>query len=343
MADNNLPADAGPDVTTPPTQDQLVEDIANLIEDDPETDPVSEEAKPDATEIDDDPDGLNEINAEDVAAEESDDKDGSEEPEIKGGRFAPDTAKVTLDDGTVTTVSELKRNNLFQRDYTKKTTDLKAEKEAFEAERQQVSQYAQTLNANREYLAWYAEQFAPKPPEPFKGSPQDDPMGYMQWTQARDQWAAHQQAYQYFQQQRAEDEQRKQGETQKQRAERLKAEAAALHEAYPILRDPVKGKAFIEATERDAAKYFGLNAQDLTIAAEDRRLFGVLRDAIAYRRLKEAAPKAQQEVAKRRPVTTGKRTAPTAQANREKAVLTERARKTGSVDDAVARLQTLIL
>ena len=336
MADDNLPSGTVSDAE-PKTDGELIDGLADLLDDDPETDPVGEDKAKPATEIDDDPDGLNEIEAEDVDADGGDDPDGSE-PEIKGGRFAPDSAKVTLDDGSVITVADLKRNNLFQRDYTKKTTELSAEREQINALKSEVDQYAQQLNANREYLAWYAEQHAPKPPEPFKGNPQDDPLGYMQWTQARDQWAAHQQAYQVFQQQRAFEEQQRQGETQKQRAERLRAEAAVIQEAYPILRDPVKGKAFLDATERDAGKYFGLKPEDLTIAAEDRRLFQVLRDAIAYRRAKEAAPKAQQEVAKRRPVQPGKRQAPSAQANREKQVLTERLRKSGSLDDGAALL-----
>lgn len=336
MADDNLPSGTVSDAA-PKTDGELIDGLADLLDDDPETDPVGEDKAKPATEIDDDPDGLNEIEAEDVDADGGDDPDGSE-PEIKGGRFAPDSAKVTLDDGSVITVADLKRNNLFQRDYTKKTTELSAEREQINALKSEVDQYAQQLNANREYLAWYAEQHAPKPPEPFKGSPQDDPLGYMQWTQARDQWAAHQQAYQVFQQQRAFEEQQRQGETQKQRAERLRAEAAVIQEAYPILRDPVKGKAFLDATERDAGKYFNLTQNDLTLVSENSRYFQVLRDAIAYRRAKEAAPKAQQEVAKRRPVQPGKRQAPSAQANREKQVLTERLRKSGSLDDGAALL-----
>src|SRR5688500_16103369 len=120
MADDNLSPSGEPVVTTlptPPTEDQLVEDISNLL-DDPTPDPVEDE--PDeaaAPPEDDDPLGLG---AEDVDADTPEEPDGSEEPEIKGGRFAPDTAKVTLEDGTVITVAELKRNNLFQRDYTRK-------------------------------------------------------------------------------------------------------------------------------------------------------------------------------------------------------------------------------
>ena len=340
MADNNLSAEAGPDVTTAPTEDQLVEDISNLLED-PETDlpeepEDSEAAEPDETE-EDDPLGLNE-EAEDVEAADADETDGSEEPEIKGGRFAPDSAKVTLDDGTVITVAELKRNNLFQRDYTVKTTELKAEKEAVKAERQEVSQQAQSLAEFRDYAAWYAETYLPKQPEPFTGDPDQDPMGYLRWTKKRDEWLAHAQAWEQFQGQKQAEEQQRHGETQKQAEARLARERDALLKAMPVLKDPVKGKQTWEALKTGAQQQYGLSEEEFNTIGDHRILVG-LRDGLAYHRIKAKAPQVQAQVAQKPAMKPGRRAPPQAAESKARQVRSERLRNSGRFEDAVAALQ----
>lgn len=342
MADNNLSAAAGPDVTTPQTYDEQVEDLSNLLGD-PETDlPEGDQdeaaAAPEATEEEVDPLFAEPDDAEDVEAEGATDPDGSDEPEIKGGRFAPDSAKVTLDDGTVITVADLKRNNLFQRDYTKKTTDLKAQETEVLALRSEVDQYAQSLNQSRDYLAWYAENFLPKEPQPFTGDAVRDPVAYMQWQQQRDAWAAHQQAYQTFQQQKDQEAQRKAGETQKQAQARLQRERDALLKAIPALRDPLKGQEAWNTLSRGAAEHYGFSAAEVN-GLEDHRFAVVLRDALAYRRIKAAAPKVQEKVRQPPPVRPGKRAAPDVGGSKERQGRTERLRTTGSFEDGVAALQ----
>jgi hypothetical protein len=347
MADNNLSGAApGPDVaTTEQTFDENVEDISKLLGD-PEPDPAEdaeEEAassEPEAVE-DDDPLGL-EVEAEDVGEADEDETDGSDEPEIKGGRFAPDTAKVTLDDGTVTTVADLKRNNLFQRDYTKKTTELKAEREAFDAERTSFSQQAQSLDQFREYAAWYAEQFLPKQPEPFRGNRINDPMGYLEWSQKNDEWQAHVQAYQTFQQQGQVAQQQKQGETQKQAEARLAKERDALLKAMPVLKDPVRGKQTWEAIVSGASEHYGITAEEVNTVG-DHRMLVALRDALAYRRIKAKAPQVQAQVAAKPAMKPGKRAPTNTAPQKERQARSEQLRKTGSIDDAVALLSSFNL
>jgi hypothetical protein len=337
MPDNNLPASAGPvDVPAPlPTEDSLIEDISDLLDDSPASaNPVEEPEEAAAQPEDDDPLGLG---AEDVAADGTAEAgDESEEPEIKGGRFAPDTAKVTLDDGTVTTIAELKRGTLFQRDYTKKTQELSKERETFEAERQQVGQYAQQLDQSREYLAWYAEQNLPKQPqEP------GDPNDYVAWHNYRlemDRWNTHVHAYQQFQADKEAEGQRRAGETQKQHQERLKRERDALLNAIPVLKDPVKGKKVWENIVAGASRYYGIPEEVLNTRTSHIDLV-VLRDALAYRRIKDTAPKVQAEVSKRPVVNNARRAAPNAAQNREKQARTERLRNSGSFEDGVAALQ----
>lgn len=330
MAEDNLSGSPEPVATTSPTEDELVEDISNLLEP-PETDQPEEPEEEAAPTEEDDPLGL----AEDVDADTAETGDESEEPEIKGGRFAPDSAKVTLDDGSVTTIAELKRGSLFQRDYTQKTQALAEERKSFDAERQQVSQYAQQLDQSREYLAWYAEQFIPKQPGPAP-DPTLDPLGYNQWQYQRDQWAAHVQAYQAFQQQKQQDAERQSGETQKQANERIARERDALMNAIPVLKDPVKGKQVWDAIVSGADQHYGIKAAEVNNTV-DHRFLKVLRDALAYRRIKDAAPKVQEKVAKR-PVVDGRRAPASVAANREKQARTERLRTDPSFDNGVAAL-----
>jgi hypothetical protein len=341
MAGNNLSASAEPDVTTPAqTFDEQVEDLSNLLED-PETDlpedDQDEAAAPETAEEEEDP-LFAEDDAEDVGTEDAEETDGSDEPEIKGGRFAPDSAKVTLDDGTVITVADLKRNNLFQRDYTKKTTELTAEREQITSLKSEVDQYAQSLNQSREYLAWYAETHLPKDPGRFAGDPVRDPVAYMQWQQQRDTWLEHQQAYQTFQQQKADDDQRKSGETDKQTRDRIKREQDALIKALPILKDPVKGQEAWNTLVRGATEHYGFSAEEVN-GLIDHRMPLVLRDALAYRRIKAAAPKVQEKVRQAAPVRPGKRAAPDARENKGRQVRSERLRNSGSFEDGVAALQ----
>jgi len=337
MADNNLPGEPGPDVTTPQSYDQQIEDISNLL-DDPAADPVeepedSEAAKPEP-EDDDDPLGL-EVEAEDVDEADAEDPDGSEEPEIKGGRFAPDSAKVTLDDGSVITVAELKRNNLFQRDYTKKTTELKAEREAIDTRKSEVDQDAQQLSQFREYATWYAESFLPKRPEPFAGDPSRDPIAYQTYLWAKEQWENHAQAYQAFQQSREAEEQKRTGETQKQAEARLARERDALLKAMPVLKDPVKGKATWDAIVSGASEHYGITAEEVNTVG-DHRMLVALRDALAYRRIKAKAPQVQAQVAQKPAMKPGKRAAPQSANSKEQQVRSERLRNSGKLDDFVA-------
>lgn len=329
MADNNLSGtEPGPDVTTPPTQEQLVEDISNLLEDPVPDLPEDDEDAPAAKPEDDDPLGLE---AEDVETEDdSDDTDGSEETEVKGGRFAPDSAKVKLDNGETITIADLKvrvdkRVKDFQRDYTEKSTALKA-KEA------DVDQQAQTLSQFRDYATWYAENFLPQQP-----TPPSDPNDYVAWHNYRleqDKWAAHAQAFQQFQSHKqAEDQQKAEG-SRKQAEERLNREREALVKAIPVLKDPAKGKAAWDAIVAGAQEHFGITAEEVNGVA-DHRMLVALRAAVAYMRIKAKAPQVQQQVAQK-PVRPGKRLPPNTQVSKEKQARTEQLRKSGSLDDFVA-------
>lgn len=338
MADANPPANPGTDVA-PATEQDHVAALENLLEP-PETDQPNESEEPEAAQQktdEDDPLGIDTL-AEDVAEDAADETDGPD-AEIKGGRFAPDSAKVNLDDGTTITIAELKRNNLFQRDYTSKTQALSEERKTLDAEREQWSQYAQSLSQSRDYLAWYAEtQVRSRQPEPFKGDALADPAGFIKWQQDMSEWQTHLQAYQSFMAQRQSEDTRKTGESEQQTQAQQQQQLMALRNAMPVLNDPVKGKAALDALEAGATRLYGYTAEDLKGKAfKDHRDLLVLRDALAFHRIKEKAPKVQEQIAAK-PVTPGKRNAPQAVSVKARQERTERLRKSGSFEDGVASL-----
>jgi hypothetical protein len=151
-------------------------------------------------------------------------------------------------------------------------------------------------------------------------------------------WQAHAQAWQQFQQSKTDETERKAGETQKQQQERLKRERDALMNAIPVLKDPVKGKQVWDNIVSGASQHYGIAPEEVNNTA-DHRFIKVLRDALAYRRIKAAAPTVQAEVTKRPVVNNGRRAAPQAAQTREKQARTERLRNSGSFEDGVAALQ----
>ena len=333
MSDDNLPAPAAGPVDDAPTYDELVGDISNLI--DPETDL---EAGEEVNEADTDDTALEAVepDAEVVEQDDTADEDGSEEPEIKGGRFAPDTAKVTLEDGTVITVAELKRNNLFQRDYTKKTTELAAEREQITARKSEVDQQAQSLSRDFQFANWFAEHYLPKQPAP--PSDPNDPIAEIQYGRELRAWQELQGVRNYFNTKLGELEQSKQAETSAEKTARLRAEAQALVSKDKTFADEQKRTAFLNDATTKGAEYWGLTREDIA-GIESHKQWLVLRDALKYRALQAKASGVAQQV-KAKPVVTagGKRVAPGTRTNSEKQARTERLRRDGSLENGVAAL-----
>lgn len=339
MSDNNPPVDAGTVDDAPLSMDAGVDKLTNLLADptpDPQPegqDDASAEADPDEIEVD---------VSEDVEADEGQEPDGSQD--IKGGRFAPDTAKVTLEDGTVITVADLKRNNLFQRDYTKKTTELSEERKAFEAERQSVAQQAQSLRAYAERVAEFGKKYLPQPPEPFTGDPEADPLGYMKFMQRKQ---AYDEAVSAFSQvsgvtSTLTEEQQQQANAE--RAQRISAEMASLKATDPFFANEAKVKSFADDLNANAKSWWGLDPQALGNIQSATEL-RILRDAALYRKALAKTQAVQKQVQDKPiiPKAPSRRTDPRAQQQSQRQALSERLRNSGSVDDAAALIKTLII
>lgn len=323
-----------------------VEAISNLIDDSDDDAPNPEpkvEAQNEAEAEADEPDAQaedegaeDEADADEQGTEDADEPDESEE--VKGGRFAPDTAKVTLDDGTVTTIAELKRNNLFQRDYTRKTTELKAEKETFEAQRSQVGQIAQSLVAQRDFLLSAAQKFIPQPPD--KAMMESDPFGYMQ---AKADYDERMQVINQLQYQ-SQAEKSRMTEEQKQAAEEFKQqEARKLVEAIPEFRDRKVYDQFWSDAVSVMAEEYGFTPEEMA-ETTDHRMYKAMRDLVKYRKALKSAPKVKQELQAKPKVMSGsRRMDPKAKTSREAQARSEKLAKSGSIDAAIASLMDLDL
>ena len=90
-----------------------------------------------------------------------------------------------------------------------------------------------------------------------------------------------------------------------------------------------------------AAEY-GFSPDDLDAVVDHRQLV-VLREALAYRRLKAKAPQAPTEAARRPPVREGRRAPADQNATRQKQSLTERLNRPGNFDAGVELLKNLII
>lgn len=338
MSDNNLPADTGTVDDAPLSFDQGVSSLANLLAD-PETDTRTEDQDATADTQDDDP----EIDvSEDVETDPAEDPDGSE-PELKGGRFAPDSAKVTLDDGTVTTIAELKRGMLFQRDYTRKTQETADLRKALETEKASVSQQAQSLQAQAAAIAEFAKKYLPQDPGAFDGDPEADPIGMLRWMKEKRAYDDAMAEFGKVEGTRTSltEEQRRTAEREQQ--DRVTAEMQALVQSDPFFADQKRVQSFTTDLQSNAKAWWGIDPavfNSVSTAAELK----VLRDAVLYRRALAKTQQVEKQV-KDKPIlprTQGRRSDLRPQQNAARQQQTERLRKSGSLADAAPILADLI-
>lgn len=202
-------------------------------------------------------------------------------------------------------------------------------------------QVEQELNTGRQNLvkafaAFESMMFQPQVSQPDPNLQRTNPTQYLLQMEA---WRADQaelqakrgkvqQAVTLFQKQQQAQEQQ------------MRVEAAQkLVEAMPVLRDPVKGQE-IQQMLVEGARSYGF--QDAELAqVMDHRMFLVLADAAAYRKLKAKGQAVPQQPSKTAPImrpgATRAVAAATAQARKQKAAL-ETARKSGSVEDIAATM-----
>lgn len=302
---------------------------AERTEGDESADPV-----PESDEDDPDPDALSE-DVDDVPDE--DEPDAS--PEFAEGRFAADDAKVKLEDGTTISIAELKRNNLFQRDYSKKTEEVAREREAVKTKETELSQVNEQLAKERDYALFAIEHFAPPEPTRPALAASQDPMAWLQYQEDMGKYQVAVQAWQALHQGRQAETERTQKEQKAKHDAYITTERDALFNAIPVLKDDTKRTAWFEETWKDAGSFYGFTPDELN-GITDHRVIKALKDATRYQKAKTKAPVIQQQV-QAKPVMvqgSGKRQNPDAIAQRNSQATVQRLRETGSVRDADAAL-----
>jgi hypothetical protein len=242
-------------------------------------------------------------------------------------------ALVTLEDGTEVPLKELISGSLRQQDYTRKTQEIAGYKRQLEDAAQRFKKQDDEVKEFAEWAKKVVEKRAPKPPDPSKIN--TDPIGYLQEKEAFE-GAVHE--WRQLEAMRQTVDQRLQASEGSKTQEQLQQETQALVERLPALATPEGWRAFKAEATDIGGKAYGF-APDEIEGIRDHRYVLALKDAIEYRKLqgkKMEAVRAAKNATP--PVTAAARPAPNRSTQQTQKVLTERARKTGSVEDIAALL-----
>lgn len=332
MPDSDLPEGTAEDTVL--DLDQATDAIADLLDDSDENRDGEDQAQenqaedPEANADGDEADADN--------ADAVDEADGTGSDPVSKGRFVSGDAKFRLEDGTVISVADLARNNLYQRDYTRKTTELSEEKKTFDTERQQVNQFAHTLNQQRDFLLQAAQKLLPQRPD--RSMMDSDFIGYHQAMEAYNEQMAILGQLQGLQQQ---EQARQRQESESAQTKRINEEANKIVQTMPELAKPANYQKFWDSTIEMMTEY-GFSPQELA-GAIDHRFFPIYRDLLRLRKARQAAPKVKEAVKGKPVMQAGKRMDPKARTTREMQQRAQKLRQTGSARDAEAALMDLDL
>lgn len=297
--------------------------------------PVEDNLQPETTDEDTTQDDEIDPALVDEEGDTQDEEDDGSEPEPAGGRFVSDDAKIKLADGTVTTVAELRKGSLLHADYTRKTMEVAEDRKSVEAAKASVAQLETALAQQRETIAAVVDAFMPKPPDP--SMIQSDFIGYQMQKDAYErQTQMVNRLIGDHQQMQARQQQEQAAQTEQTR----KTEAQKLLEKAPELAKPEVYQQFWSDAMELAASV-GITAEELG-GLGDHRQYLVLKDAIAYRRLKAKNAEAKAKTAGKPAVLQGSnRRSPESVRQQSSNAALERLNKTGSVKDGIAALIAL--
>jgi hypothetical protein len=242
-------------------------------------------------------------------------------------------ALVTLEDGTEVPLKELISGSLRQQDYTRKTQELSSNRKALEDAAQRFVNQDRQVKEFAEFARKVVESYAPKPPDPSKIN--TDPIGYLQEKEAFEKAS---QTWRQLAESQQSISQRLEASEGSKTQEQLEQETKALVERLPALATPEGWRAFkAEATDIGGRAY-GFAPEEIE-GIRDHRYVLALKDAIEYRKLQAKKMEAVRAAKNAPPpVAAAARPAPNRSTQQTQKVLTERARKTGSVEDIAALL-----
>ena len=340
MENTTTSPETGPVADAPLSFDEGVSAIANLLDDDPETPDLktpqeapkakSEEASADVVDDDDDLD---------LQFDDADEEDGAEAEPAPSA--VTDETEVTLEDGTKISIGQLKRNNLFQADYSRKTEALKAEKAQIQAEvDRRITEEHQKIQQERELVWAYAQHHMPQPPDPSlmdSTSPNYNPLEYIEQNTKYEQAMGR---VQVIWQRKQAEEQEQQKQQQTQFVEFFKWNKAELEKKLPFLKDDAKKEAFKKELEEWGGKAYNLKPEETNRL--DYREYLILRDAIAYQKLKAKSKPVREQIAATPKLEPKQRRNPVTEHQRDRHGRFQTLRSSGSLDAAARAIESLL-
>ena len=334
MSENNNPL--GTDLNT--AQNAIRAMIAPEEENATEPDALEAEAVEEFADEAEMPDEYSEEQSEEY--EDGELEAGDEADEQDDASFDLLSATVEVD-GEEITVEELKRGNLRQRDYTRKTQELAETRRQMETQAQEIererAQYAQMLPALQQRIEQSVEQ-EPDWDTLYEADPAMAAKAERQWRKQNEERNAQLQAVQAEQQRL---EQLRYQQQQQFEAQYVEQQREILPEVIPEWRDSK-----VAAKEASAIRDFligeGFSEQDIS-GLTNATLVKLARKAMLYdrgqTRAKTAKQKPKQQASKT--LKSGSRaTQPRPKGQQQQAL--QRVRQSGRVQDAAAAIKSLL-
>lgn len=232
-----------------------------------------------------------EQDAEKAEGEEDQEAEESEEDEAKKDDDEPsksvDEVKI---DGKNYTLEEVKHGFMHQADYTRKTQQLASDRKEFNAAIERLGEQDTVARQTIE-LAQSIIQAA-VPPEPNIDTLDADPVGFQKALYVREQALR---LIRELHSKNAQIEQQASGRRAEVTQEQLDNELAIAFEKIPALRTKDGKTKFRNEAIEYGEKHWGLEAVEIDSIKSSKEL-AVLADAIAYRKLMAAKPKAVEKV-----------------------------------------------
>lgn len=263
-----------------------------------------------------------------------DDADDDAAPAPRGNRLKlDDNAEIELADGTTVKLKDLRDGHLRQSDYTRKTQELAEHRRQVQEHFQRVSQADQQLSQQLAFTQALLSANVPQPP-PIELMEQD----IFAYERAKHDYGLKMQQWQGVQQSVVAQQQRAAQAREYQKAE----EWNRLQEAIPELKDPKKATKFRENL-LEYTRERGFKDEEIGTWL-DHRVFGVLKDAMEYRRIKSgqkaALAKGQDAPPVIRPGTRNQ--APSTDKQRQRQAADRELRRSGSMRAAARVIEDFL-
>ena len=264
------------------------EALGSLFLDDDEEDGKPSTPEPDAQEASQEEDEGEKLEA---SEDDEDALEKDEEENDEGDTVAlSDDMKITLDDGTETTVEDLKKSYFRHSHFTQRTQEVLAEKKQYEESNQRVQQLEQTIAQERWQMAQVLKDMMPEAPD--QSMLDDDPIGYMKAKETYEQRVNSLRSLSH------QDQLAKQRLTQEeQQAEQrfLQEQRDKMLDVMPELKTPEKLHEFSQKVQAVFAPAYGFTAEEIA-TVKDHRFAKVMADAMKYQELQKSASRVNEKV-----------------------------------------------